>query len=568
MTLPARLSSLPALFCRVPCLSRDVAQCVDGSTAPRAVIGQAEGVGRCAQSLLSRFAGSSGRAYFGGSARSGSAYSAGSARSGRAYSGGSSGSASSAGRLVRGVGIGLTGVMFALSSHAETLTLKLLLETVYTTSPSLFAARSAQTIADEDRATQRARGLPNLAVSLSATQSSTNVTSPPDEFPNQETGTTSTTPIALSFSLSQSLYSGGINRELVKRADFGIEAGRYQLTAMESGTLYQAIVAWYNWKQAIDAIDVAEKNVARFQKHLERASELLEFNRATQSELLAAESSLRSAEASLVQRQNAVRSAEVTIVELFGEAPNPDQPDALDFTQDGEVLQNLLAQYPQTIEQAVEPVDAHPNVLAAKKIHLQATTSYAIARGALRPQVSLTASSAYQLNSQGAGHAAINTQVGVNFGYNFFRGGEVWSGYRQGLQAIKNAEYQVEVQQRSVTSSIETAWYLVANGQATLASLKSALDAAAAAREAVQEEYDLARRTVFDLVDADQAVFDVEQGIVDFETSTVLARFQVLYAMGLITPENLQLGVPTYNPATYTDNMTILGLRASEEFQP
>jgi outer membrane protein len=75
--------------------------------------------------------------------------------------------------------------------------------------------------------------------------------------------------------------------------------------------------------------------------------------------------------------------------------------------------------------------------------------------------------------------------------------------------------------------------------------------AAELALRGTREELQLGARTTLDVLDQEQEVLDARTNLVSAEVDRIVAAYQVLDAMGLMTAENLRLNVPIYDPAAY-----------------
>ena len=67
----------------------------------------------------------------------------------------------------------------------------------------------------------------------------------------------------------------------------------------------------------------------------------------------------------------------------------------------------------------------------------------------------------------------------------------------------------------------------------------------------VREEATLGARTTLDVLNAEQDLLDARVSKVSTDADAVIASYQVLAAMGLLTAEYLNLDVQTYDPAAY-----------------
>ena len=77
------------------------------------------------------------------------------------------------------------------------------------------------------------------------------------------------------------------------------------------------------------------------------------------------------------------------------------------------------------------------------------------------------------------------------------------------------------------------------------------MTAAQAAFDGVREEADLGARTTLDVLDAEQDLLDARAQRLTSEARRYVGVYNLLSAMGLLSVEHLNLGVPVYDPATY-----------------
>ena len=98
----------------------------------------------------------------------------------------------------------------------------------------------------------------------------------------------------------------------------------------------------------------------------------------------------------------------------------------------------------------------------------------------------------------------------------------------------------------------------VGNAYASLRVARASREASAlqvrAARTAfrgVREEATLGARTTLDVLNAEQELLDAQANAISAQADEVIASYQVLGAMGLLTAQHLNLGVQSYDPAAY-----------------
>ena len=87
--------------------------------------------------------------------------------------------------------------------------------------------------------------------------------------------------------------------------------------------------------------------------------------------------------------------------------------------------------------------------------------------------------------------------------------------------------------------------------RAQIGAIDQQITAAQQAYEGVREEALLGARTTLDVLDSEQSLLQARADKITAESNLQLAHYQLLAAMGLLTVENLKLGIPTYDPSQY-----------------
>jgi outer membrane protein TolC len=95
------------------------------------------------------------------------------------------------------------------------------------------------------------------------------------------------------------------------------------------------------------------------------------------------------------------------------------------------------------------------------------------------------------------------------------------------------------------------AWQALETAQAQITSFEEQVRATDIALEGVRQEQSVGARTVLDVLDAEQESLNAKVNLVTAQTNLVIARFQVLQAIGRLNAKDLALNVPLYDPAQH-----------------
>src|SRR5690606_38913251 len=107
---------------------------------------------------------------------------------------------------------------------------------------------------------------------------------------------------------------------------------------------------------------------------------------------------------------------------------------------------------------------------------------------------------------------------------------------------------EVESSRREVIEAAIRSWEALVTSRAAITSFRAQDAAAAVALEGVQQEALVGSRTVLDVLDTQQDLLDAQVSLVSAQRDEVVAAYQVLNAVGLLTARALGLPVQVYDP--------------------
>ena len=104
---------------------------------------------------------------------------------------------------------------------------------------------------------------------------------------------------------------------------------------------------------------------------------------------------------------------------------------------------------------------------------------------------------------------------------------------------------------RQISQLVGESWANIAVSRAQIRAIDEQISAAEQAYNGVREEAALGARTTLDVLDAEQSLLEARADKITAEANLQLAHYQLLAAMGRLTVEHLNLGIPTYDPSQY-----------------
>lgn len=424
------------------------------------------------------------------------------------------------------------GLLAASVSQAAAHTLADTMVLAYRNSGVLDQNRALLRAADEDVAQAVASLRPILSWTGTAAYQYREVT-------QQIAGGSSTTIVqegasaTLELTASMTLYDFGRTQYAIDAAKENVLATRQALIGAEQNILLQAVQAHLGVQRASESLALRQSNIRVVTRELRAVEDRFELGEVTRTDIDAAKARVALARSQLVAAQGDLAQAREAYRAVTGEFPNsltPAGPAAV--TRNLADAKSYAARYhPSAVQQRHAVAAAELNVLRAQT--------------AAKPTVS------------GQGRLGIDqdfnrgASLSVTIGGPIYQGGALSSQVRQAMarrDAARAGLYQVA---RGIEQQVGNAY---ASYQVTAQILEASGQQVRAARSAyrgLQEEAGLGSRTTLDVLGAEQRLLDAQVSQISTRIDRVLASYNVLASMGLLTATHLNLPVKQYDPTAY-----------------
>ena len=132
-----------------------------------------------------------------------------------------------------------------------------------------------------------------------------------------------------------------------------------------------------------------------------------------------------------------------------------------------------------------------------------------------------------------------------------YQAGVASSEIRQAKQDVYQLREQVFETRREILADVITAWEDLITARAQISAFQESVSANEIALEGTQREAEVGERTVLDILDAEQALFESQVDLVTAQRDEVVASYSVQSAIGRLTAERLQLPVEIYDVEQY-----------------
>jgi outer membrane protein len=342
------------------------------------------------------------------------------------------------------------------------------------------------------------------------------------------------TSASLELTASMTLIDFGANRLAIEAARESVLATRAALLGLEQQVLLGAVQAYMDVISAAEFVLLREANVRLITAELRAAEDRFEVGEVTRTDVSIAEARLAGARANLAAAQGDLQVAREAFRAAVGREPGA-------LTGPG--------RSPATAESVdaarAVAVRTHPRLRQAQHDVSVAELNAERAKTAVRGR--LTGDVGVGLDQDGDSDAS----VGLTFRQPIYQGGALSATYRQALAARDAARASLLNTRLLIEQEVGTAWSILQVTTAQIEASERQIRAAQVAFEGVQEEAKLGARTTLDVLNAEQELLDARTARLDAGSAQVVAVYQLLSAMGLLTVEHLGLGVPVYDPEAY-----------------
>ncbi|ESW59531.1 MAG: transporter [Rhodobacter sp. CACIA14H1] len=339
----------------------------------------------------------------------------------------------------------------------------------------------------------------------------------------------------MSLALQWTLLDFGRNRIGVEIAKESVLATREALKDIEAQVLLSAVSAYVDVRYQAEIVALRQSNVRLIGQELQAANDRFEVGEVTRTDVAIAEARLAAARSGLAAAEGEFKVARERYRAVTGAYPG-----------------NLagLPPLPATARSMEEArmiaLRTHPDILAAQRQVTIAQLGVEATKAAMRPTINLDATVTESLDND-----VRRDSVGLSFNQTLYAGGALSSGHRAALAQKEAAEAGLLQTTITVGENVGNAWVALEVAAASIQAGTLGVQAAQTAFDGVREEATLGARTTLDVLNAEQELLDARATKLQAEAQRYVGVYNLLATMGLLSVDHLNLGVPTYDPASY-----------------
>jgi len=350
--------------------------------------------------------------------------------------------------------------------------------------------------------------------------------------------TTATTVSSLNLTAELLLFNNGGRLAALSAARQAVLSTRQQLVGLEQQVLLDAVNAYMNVWRDLQVVQVRESNVRVLTQQFRAAQDRFDVGEDTRTDVAFAEAQLAAARSALAAAYGGLEISRELFTLSIGRAPG-------NLAGPGN-----LPTLPESVAADALTRQIHPDILALQFQVAADGYNLAEARADYGPSISLQAQTG---RTYGGFNEGENSSVTLSLTQPIYRGGQLASLERVALARLSASQFALNQQVRVNLQNVGNAYTRLRIASAQSVASDQQIRAAQLAFDGVREEASLGARTILDVLDAEQDLLDARIGRIEAQTDIYTASYNILATVGLLTVDHLELPVPRYDPANYSN---------------
>ena len=333
-------------------------------------------------------------------------------------------------------------------------------------------------------------------------------------------------------SVRQMLFDGFYTSSDVDRTMFEASAEQWNLLGIAEDLALSVAKSYLNFLKAQQLVALSDKNIASHQEIYEQIKERTDSGLGSIADLSQVTGRLARAQSNVVAARNNYRDARVQ----FKRLTNTEPQDLVMPVPDADML-------PQTLETGLSQALAEHPVIKSSQQDTQAARSYkSLVQASYYPTLTLEIDANANNNIRGengmdsfgrdvGGHSNDVTAM-VRFKYNLYAGGKNVSQERDAAYKINQAKEINYRAHRQVTEGMELAWNAYEMLGLQMQYIQLHVEASNDTHVAYVQQFKLGQRSLLDLLDTENELFQARQDYLEAQFSELDARYRLLNATG------------------------------------
>ena len=343
-----------------------------------------------------------------------------------------------------------------------------------------------------------------------------------------------------SATLIQRVFTGFETEQTVARDKARVESAANRVFENAEFLALDAVGAYHEVLRQRELVNLSDTNVRIHIKIVDSIGQQLAGGGGSRADLAQSESRLSRARSTLTRSLTDLRDAEAFYTRVVGQFPDDLSMPELDS-----------ALMPAHLNEAIGWVnDDNPTVEIFEADVRSAEAEVGISESPFYPQVNLEAHSTYTNNADGEDSQEYQNQVMVRVRWNIFRGGIDRAARQEALARMNEAKNRRHASLVEAQREMRNSWFSLEGNRQQVEDLTDAVGFSRETRDAYREQFDVAQRTLLDVLDAENELFVSKGQLITSQINEILASYRILALGGQLL---LSLGVPAPEQAVVVE---------------
>lgn len=328
-----------------------------------------------------------------------------------------------------------------------------------------------------------------------------------------------------SLTLTQNVFRGFQTKYRVEEQTQRTIAAAYSYVEKVNDTSFKMLDNYLQVMKNKELLDTEKENIEINTEILNKVQKLYDAGLTTLSEVNKIESSLSLAKSNYIVQENTLLDVTYSMQRVLGRFLDPKKMSRPVFA----------AELPSSIEEAAQySMQNNPSLLVSKHNVKLAQAVYQEKKSPFYPSLDIEVSKTMNKNLNGIEGKFDNLKAMAYLRYNFFNGFSDSAALQKSLSAIHQEVQVKNTLRREVIEGLNLSWAAYEKLTAQLSHLKEYKKFSLKTLTLYSKEYDLGRRSLLDLLSAQNDFIRSKSQIINTEYSILFAKYRVLDAMGTL----------------------------------
>lgn len=326
-----------------------------------------------------------------------------------------------------------------------------------------------------------------------------------------------------SLQMTENLFNGFGTTKMVEYHKARLLAAANHFIEKANDTALNYTQAYINVLKARQLMTIAQENITFNEDIHTKVSKLFDAGLTTRSEVEKSDTSLSLARSNLIVAKNNLADAMFSLQRFMGRPVSADELQPIVFSPTLPTTAETMLAY--TLAHNPSMMVSTYNVKAACILHEQRKSNF-------YPKVDAIVRQSYNNNVSGLEGNDDRFRAALTLSYNLYKGGADEAAVQQELSHIHQEQQTKHQKERELIEQGELSWSAYTYVGQQLEQLKKYKSTSEKTLELYKKEYDLGRRTLLDLLVAQNDYIAAKQQIVKAEHDLLFSKYRILDSMG------------------------------------